>query len=434
VVSASNLSIGSSFAVTAWVWNPSNSAYETIAAAGGQRDLFLRAGSLSFFDGNVDRDLGVNVPTGRWAFVALTSDGSTLRAYVDGAAAAPVNAAVTGTSVGRLQIGAWTDGSSTTDYFSGRIDEVRWYGRSLSSSEVAADMATRVSTSGESSTTTIATTTTAPTTTVATTTTAAPTTTTAPSGSGSSLRFFGNGRDGIDRVRIPLTPNRSIDVGGDFTLEWWMKVAGTPVDESCDRYESGWIYGNILLDRDVYGAGDYGDYGVSVFGGGGGTIAFGVSRGSNGVTLCSTVGVADGAWHHVAVTRSSSGAMAIFIDGRRRGSTTGPTGDVSYRDGRSSSAPMDPYLVIGAEKHDAGSEFPSYAGWFDELRVSDTVRYTTDFVPPRSELTADGATVALYHADEGSGTVLGDSTGANPGALRVGGSPTGPLWTSDTPF
>ena len=249
------------------------------------------------------------------------------------------------------------------------------------------------------------------------------------------MRFFGNGRNGIDRVRIPLTPNRTIDVGGDFTIEWWMKVAGPLVNDSCGTAESGWIYGNIVLDRDVYGSGDNGDYGISVFGGGGGTIAFGVTRGSSGVTLCSTVGVADGAWHHVAVTRSSStGALAIYIDGQRRGSSTGPTGDVSYRDGRSTSAANDPYLVVGAEKHDAGSQFPSYPGWLDELRISSAVRYASNFTPPRAALTADGSTVALYHADGGSGTTLADATGANPGTLLVGGSPVGPLWTTDTAF
>ena len=184
-----------------------------------------------------------------------------------------------------------------------------------------------------------------------------------------------------------------------------MKVAGPLDGGSCYSGESAWIYGNILLDRDVFGGGDNGDYGVSVFGGG--TIAFGVTRGSNGNTVCSTVGVADGGWHHVAVTRSSSsGALAIYIDGRQRGTASGPTGDVSYRDGRSTSYPNDPYLVIGAEKHDAGSQFPSYPGWLDELRVSRAVRYTGDFTPPRSPLGVDANTVALYHADEGSGTVL----------------------------
>ena len=205
----------------------------------------------------------------------------------------------------------------------------------------------------------------------------------AASSGGSSLRFFGNGDGGIDRVRIPLTPSKTVNIGGDLTIEWWMKTSGPFVNAGCNSYNDAWIYGNILIDRDVYGGGDYGDYGISIFGNGGGTVAFGVSRGSSGTTLCSTIGIADGAWHHVAVTRwAGSGVMAIFIDGQQRGTRTGPTGSIAYRDGRWSSAANDPYLVLGAEKHDAGAQFPSYRGWMDELRVSSSVRYTANFVAP----------------------------------------------------
>jgi hypothetical protein len=430
VSTVATMAIGSAFSFTAWVFNPSASGYETIAAHGSGRDVFLQDGRLSLFDGTRDVDLGATVPAGTWAHVAVTGAAGSVRAYVNGVSATPVSASTAGGSSASLVIGAWPNGGGFADHFSGSIDEVRWYGRALSQTEVQADSTTPVSAATPPSTTT-APTTTGPTTTAPTTT--APTTTAPPSG-GRSLRFYGNGRDGIDRVRIPLTPNRTVDVGGDFTIEWWMKVAGPLTGDSCGTAEAGWIYGNILLDRDVYGRGDYGDYGISVFGGGGGRIAFGVTRGSNGVTLCSTVGVADGAWHHIAVTRSSSsGALAIYVDGQPRGTSNGPTGDVSYRDGRSGAA-NDPYLVIGAEKHDAGSQFPSYPGWVDELRISRTVRYTSAFQPPRTALAADGTTVALYHADEGSGTVLHDATGANNGSLIVGGSPVGPVWSTDSPL
>ena len=40
-----------------------------------------------------------------------------------------------------------------------------------------------------------------------------------------SLRFYGTGRDGVDRVMIPLdAPPRPVDVGGDFTIEFWLKA------------------------------------------------------------------------------------------------------------------------------------------------------------------------------------------------------------------
>ena len=157
------------------------------------------------------------------------------------------------------------------------------------------------------------------------------------SGNQFSMQFFGNGTGQIDRVEIPLTPNRTIDVGGEFTLEWWMRAASSNATGTCVAGSS-WINGNILIDRDVFGAGDFGDFGVSLFAADG-RIAFGVSEDTNATTLCSTVGVNDGSWHHVAVTRNATtGAMAIYIDGIPSGSTTGPTGDVSYRD----RAPREP--------------------------------------------------------------------------------------------
>jgi hypothetical protein len=136
--------------------------------------------------------------------------------------------------------------------------------------------------------------------------------------------------------------------------------------------------------------------------------------------------------------------MRIFVDGQQDGQGTGPTGNLSYPDGRTPGQPNDPYLVIGAEKHDAGSDFPSYNGLIDELRLSNAVRYSSSFSPPGSPFSPDGSTVALYHFDvnEGPGNCTGpvvDSSGAtggpSNGTCEFGGSsPAGPIYTTDTPF
>jgi hypothetical protein len=102
---------------------------------------------------------------------------------------------------------------------------------------------------------------------------------------------------------------------------------------------------------------------------------------------------------------------------------------MSYRDGRSTSYPnSDPYLVIGAEKHDAGTQYPSYSGFLDEIRLSDVVRYNAEFTPPSGPFTPDDDTIALYHFDEGRGDTLGDSAGASDGERRYGGFTNGPEW------
>jgi glucose/arabinose dehydrogenase len=254
-----------------------------------------------------------------------------------------------------------------------------------------------------------------------------------------SLRFFGNGSGDIDRVKIKIdNPAKPADVGAtDFTLEWWMRAVpgeNAADDVTCGANE-GWITGNILFDRDVFGDGDHGDYGVSLTGG---RLAFGVSVGSAGNTICGTIDVTDDVWHHVAVTRRfSDGWLRIYVDGALDAEGSGNVGsnqDVSYRDNRATTYPQsDPYLVIGAEKHDAGSAYPSYHGWIDEVRLSTSQRYTgSGFTRPFGLFTPDGSTAALYHLDEGTGDSIGDSSGGgSQGVRRFGGNPAGPEWAAD---
>jgi hypothetical protein len=256
-----------------------------------------------------------------------------------------------------------------------------------------------------------------------------------PPGAGSVLRFFGTGSGGIDRVEIPLNGSTKANVGaGDFTIELWIK--GTTAENSasgCGTGNDAWIGGNIVVDRDTYNAGDRGDFGISLFDG---QVGFGASSGGAGATVCGSRNVLDGSWHHVAVTRdASSGALRIFVDGQPDGTvgSSPATGDISYRVGRSTPYRADPLLVIGAEKHDAGSAYPSFSGWVDDLRLSSGLRYTGTFNRPGAPLDADAATLALYRFDEGAGTTAGDEGGTSPGTLKVGGPDNGPRWEAGHP-
>jgi hypothetical protein len=264
-------------------------------------------------------------------------------------------------------------------------------------------------------------------------------------GTNYSLRFYGHGVADIDRVKIPIDPPVPADVGYDFTLEFWMKAELTDNDVTpsrpCGDYN--WIYGNIIFDRDLSGSdAGRGDYGISIYQG---RIRFGVSNPSYAQTICGGTNVADGQWHHIAVTRrSSDGRLRIYIDGQQEAEGTGPTGDISFSDGQISTQPNDPYLVIGAEKHDFNEvEYPPYNGLIDEVRLSNIVRYSSNFTPRSTPFTSDGNTAALYHFDEGpAGACTGmvqDSSGASggpsSGTCQFGGTePAGPVYTTDTPF
>ena len=266
----------------------------------------------------------------------------------------------------------------------------------------------------------------------------APSTPTSPVPNTYSLRFYGTGSGDIDRVKIPMSNTLGIslpvNVGAtDFTLEFWLRFApGQNASGPCTEGNDTWINGNIIFDRDIFGVPDYGDYGLSLYGG---RIAFGAHNGTSGYTICGNTTLSANTWHHVAVTRRTNGEMRIFVNGVLDRQHSGPTGNISYRVGRPITGGWvnEPFLVIGAEKHDYDpSTYPSFSGWVDEVRISNVVRYTGNFTPPSTPFVPDGNTVGLYPLDEGSGTTVRDMSGASGGPShgqrRVGGPNNAPTY------
>jgi hypothetical protein len=278
-----------------------------------------------------------------------------------------------------------------------------------------------------------------------------------------SLEFFGlssaDEGDYVGRVRIPLDdpeidddPGPAVDVGaGDFTIEFWMRTTEPgPSIGSCSS--NNWISARIIIDRDRYEQARA--YGIAITDG---VIAFGVDSNEGSETVCGDTDVADDEWHHVAVQRRySDGRLYIFVDGGLDAEEDGPGGDISYPDngypndrcvinGMSSQPCLesDPYIVIGAEKHDVDVDsYPPFIGRIDEIRFSDTLRYATGYTVPTSGFAVDGSTVALYPLEEGTagsscltGNQIFDTAGGDDGHCRFGGNSSGgPRWSADTPF
>jgi len=261
---------------------------------------------------------------------------------------------------------------------------------------------------------------------------------------GYALRFCGTGADDVDRVKIRIDdpdtdePGPPVDVGAtDFTIEFWMRAirGENPARRVDCGPNAAWTYGNIVIDRDRYSQDR--EYGISLAGG---RVVFGV-RGApeDPLTICGSTRVDDSAWHHVAVTRArADGSLRLFVDGRIDASAPrGPLGDISYPDdgvpGDFCGGPCvnsDPYLVFGAEKHDAGPNYPAFSGWLDEVRISTVIRYDAPFSPPERPFEPDALTVGLWHFDEGSGDTTADdsSVGSGAGQVRFGGPYRAPHW------
>lgn len=244
-----------------------------------------------------------------------------------------------------------------------------------------------------------------------------------------SLRFNGNGAD-VNRVRIPLE-NGSIqypvNVGADsFTVETWIKAqysenTTTSLDEDAR-------YSNIFYDRDSWG--EQRGHVVGVTRSGANLVVTFGQAGSGGTwtSISTTSDIGDNEWHHVAVVRNiANGNVRIFIDGIQEASGTYDTTNWSFPVGHTVGSGQDNQnLILGCEKHDVGYYF---TGELDELRISNSVKYASTFQPARY-LTVDGDTVALFNFDEGSGTSTVDVAESQIGTLLVGGSPSGPTWSS----
>ncbi|MBL9120513.1 MAG: hypothetical protein JNL80_11435 [Phycisphaerae bacterium] len=266
-----------------------------------------------------------------------------------------------------------------------------------------------------------------------------------------ALRFHGTGTDQQDRVRIAIDDNSRgpdgstvCDVGvGSFTIEFW--VRGWLVDNATPSFGGdvevsgpAWIDGNIVVDRDIWGSSDA-DWGISLAGG---RVRFGTGRGDppsgndTESTIEGSVMVLDGAWHHVACVRQvATGRKRIVVDGDLdfESQVFLSNDNISYPNGgvANSVTPWNPYLVLGAEKHDAGPDYPSLDGWFDELRIWSIAREPLAIAEDRAKVLPAGTPglVGSYRFEEGGGTAIADTSGSGgPQGLLIAGVPGNGEW------
>ena len=140
-----------------------------------------------------------------------------------------------------------------------------------------------------------------------------------------------------------------------------------------------------------------------------GTIIFYI-RSPKSLILRGTVPLATDQWYYVAACWDSvTGVAQLFINGKI---DTTYTNQVQYLNGQ------DGQLGVGGDA-DGNDKFVN--GTLDEVRISDTARYTADFTPPTQPFTPDKYTVALYHMDEGTGITTKDASGNGNDCLLQGG-------------
>lgn len=126
-------------------------------------------------------------------------------------------------------------------------------------------------------------------------------------------------------------------------------------------------------------------------------------------------GLNEDAWGHIACTRDAT-ELALWIDGDLVDTASG-----------SPYAPPPPGtpLSFGGDSRTPPNS-PQFVGGIDDVRISDVVRYTSDFTPEFRH-TADADTLALFHFDECTGSTTADALDET----RTGSLDYGATWVAE---
>ena len=206
-----------------------------------------------------------------------------------------------------------------------------------------------------------------------------------------SLSFDGEG----DYVEIP---DADILSPSNFTIELWVKqpqlTGGRNTYVHKDRGGAHVEY-NLMENPNPSGLYSYAGYGLSE----------------------SSTHPSENEWSHIAATfDSNADSIEIFLNGISVGTETA-TDSIINTAGK---------LYVGWMPTDPG--YNALTGIIDEVRISNIVRYTSNFTPPISEFESDSNTVALYHFNEGTGNLVTDASGnGNHGTIF------GATWSTETP-
>lgn len=222
-------------------------------------------------------------------------------------------------------------------------------------------------------------------------------------GVNASLTF--DGQD--DWVRVPDHP--ALDGFADFTVEFWMQ---TPL---------GLNQGLVNKYRHASPSNADDAFSLRVFPPGVVRVQLAAGATTSG-PIDGGVIVADGHWHHVALTRSGT-SVSVFVDG---------IPDLTFSFAGVLNATTTP-LAFGALLDAADSPLRFLGGRIDEIRIWNVHRTSLEIQQGMLAglLGTESGLVGYWRLDEASGQIVGDSSGSGAiGSLGFDGSSSGddPAW------
>ena len=144
---------------------------------------------------------------------------------------------------------------------------------------------------------------------------------------------------------LTFTINDATVITADYTIDMWVRSAGLNVAD----YLFSAISGSMTLNTSSNGSISYSD---SV----------------SGLISCGAGSITTNTWNHIAVVRSGS-TTTVYVNGTSCGSDATSSGAITFASGST--------IEIGSV---GGGTV--WNGWIDEVRFSETARWTTTFTPP----------------------------------------------------
>jgi hypothetical protein len=212
---------------------------------------------------------------------------------------------------------------------------------------------------------------------------------------GASALFDGT----ADYLKIDASNASDLNFGtNNFTVEFWLRASA------------------FDFDRYVIGS-STGSFGAGTLGIGtrsnttSNALRFYVND-AGGDIVTDPTGLSTNTWYHIALVRNGN-TFSLFRDGVSVASNT-YTGSINF--GNTGG------LVIGQAAWVLSGSY-GIAGHYDEIRVSNTARYTANFIVPSEPHVNDESTLLLLHADgTDASTFFEDDNGirAKKGIVAVG--------------
>ncbi len=207
---------------------------------------------------------------------------------------------------------------------------------------------------------------------------------------GTSCGYF----DGVAGTYVSVPDHADWNFGtGNFTIETWVRLTTLNTGSLWSQYVAAGTQINLYLT--------------------GGTLAFYVP--GTCFYYQNAVPITLNTWTHIAVVRSGTN-LYLFIDGV----------SISWTASTAKSTKSKPEIAAPERIGHDTANATYLSGYLEELRISNTARYTTAFTPPTTAFTSDANTKLLLHFDGGEGSVAftdsgntGHTVTANGNAIQV---------------